>query len=100
MVWRHVRTSFGVALEAQHNLGRAVPSSGDVFRHVSGILLWVDREAARETKVANLELAVGIDEQVAGLQVTMQHIGRVNVLEATEDLVDEGLKVRIGQGLS
>ena len=30
----------------------------------------------------------------------MQHIGRVDVLEAAQDLVDEGLEVSIGQGLA
>lgn len=97
---KSIRTSLGVALEAQHNLGRTVPSGGDIFRHVSGVFLRVDGEATGEAKVANLELAVGVDEQVAGFQVSVQNIGRVNVLEAAEDLVDEGLEVGVGEGLS
>lgn len=93
-------TGFRVALEAQHDLGRTVPSRGDVFGHVTGILLWVDREASSQTKVANLELAVCIDQQVSGLEITVQHVGRVDVLETAEDLVDEGLEMGIGQGLA
>ena len=62
-----VLTGFRVALEAKHNLGRTVPSGGHVFRHVSCILLRVDGEATSKTKVANLEFAVGIDQQVSGL---------------------------------
>ena len=53
-------TSFGVVLEAKHNLRRAIPSRCDVLGHVPSIFLWVNREATRETEVANLELAVGI----------------------------------------
>jgi hypothetical protein len=55
-------TSFGVVLEAEHDLGRAIPSRCDVLGHVSSIFLWINGEAARETKVADLELAVGVDE--------------------------------------
>lgn len=94
------RTGFGVALEAQHNLGRTVPSRGDVLRHVSGILLGVDGKATGKAKVADLELAVGVNEQVAGLQVSVEDVGGVDVLETAQDLVDEGLEVGVGQGLA
>ena len=30
----------------------------------------------------------------------MQHIGRVDVLQAAQDLVDEGLEVGVGEGLA
>lgn len=93
-------TSFGVALEAKHNLGRAVPSRGHIFRHVTCILLRVDGEASGETKIANLQLAVGVDEEVSGLQVTVEDIGRVDVLETAENLVDKRLEVGVGQGLA
>ena len=52
-----------------------------------------------ETKVADLELTVGVDEEVARLEVTVQDVGGVDVLEAAEDLVDEGLEVRVGERL-
>ena len=93
-------TGFGVALEAQHDLWSAIPSCRNVFRHVSCILLRVDREATGQTKITDLELAVGIDEQVSALQVSVQHIGGVDILQTAEDLVDEGLEMRIGQRLS
>jgi len=69
--YRGPHTRFGVVLEAQHDLGRAIPSSRDILGHVASILLRVDREASGEAKVANLELAVGIDEQVTRLEITM-----------------------------
>lgn len=60
-------TGFGIVLETEHDLRGTVPSRGDILRHVPGILVWVYREPTRKTKVANLELAVGVDEQVTGL---------------------------------
>lgn len=76
-------TSFSVALEAKHNLRSTVPSRGNVLCHVSCVLIRVDGEASSETKVANLELAIGIDKQVAGLEISVEDIGRVDVLETT-----------------
>lgn len=93
-------TGFGIALEAEHNLWRTVPPRSDVLGHVPSILVWVDREAASETEVGNLELAVCIDEQITGLEVAMKNVGRVNILEAAKDLVNERLKVRVSQGLT
>lgn len=40
----------------------------------------VHLKPAREAKVADLELAVGVDEQVPGLEVAVEHSGRVDVL--------------------
>jgi len=97
---RGSHTGFGVALEAQHDLRCPIPSCRDILGHVAGVLLWIDREATGETEVTNLELAVGIDEEVARLQITVQHVGGVDVLETAEDLVNEGLEMRIGQGLT
>jgi hypothetical protein len=94
------RTRFGVVLEAEHDLGRAVPPRRDVLGHVPGILLGINREAAREAEIANLQLAVGVDEQVARLEIAVQHVGRVDVLEAAQNLVDEGLEVGVGERLA
>ena len=94
------RTSFGVALEAEHDLGRTVPPCSDILGHVTGVLVGVNRKATGEAKVGNLELAVCVDEQVARFEVTVENVGRVDVLETTEDLVDERLEVSVGQGLA
>lgn len=57
------------------------------------------RHSARQTKVTNREVAVGVDEQVRRLQVSMQHVGAVDVLEATQQLVDKVLQVLVRQSL-
>ena len=49
---------------------------------------------------AYLEVAGGVDEQVGGLEVTVQHVGRVDVLEASQDLVEEIADVVVAQPLS
>lgn len=64
-------TSFCVVLEAEHDLGRAIPSRCDVLSHVPRVFLGVNREASREPEIANLQLAVGVDEQIARLEVAV-----------------------------
>lgn len=66
-------------------------------------LLGLDRsrlEPSGQTKVADLQLAVGIDQQVSGLEVPVQHVGRVDVLQTAQRLVDERLKVCVRQRLT
>lgn len=63
-----------IFLPCEHNLGSAVVSGGNVARHL-GVL------NSGETKVANLQIAVFVDEDVARFQVTMNDAGRVDVLE-------------------
>lgn len=46
-----------------------------------------------------LQLTVGINEQVSGLQVTVQHVGRVDVLESTQNLIQKVLEVGVGERL-
>lgn len=93
-------TSFGVALEAEHDFRCAVPACRDVLGHVPCIFLGVDREAACESEIADLELTVGVDKKVSGLEITVKNVGRVHVLEPTKDLINEGLEVSVGQGLT
>jgi hypothetical protein len=45
----------------------------------------------RQTEIANLEVAVLVDKNVGRLEVTVNDSGRVDVLETTEDLVQEVL---------
>ena len=54
----------------------------------------------REAEVANLEIACCVQQQVAGLQVTVENIGRVDVLEAPENLIEEVADVVITESLS
>jgi hypothetical protein len=46
-----------------------------------------------------LQVAVGLQQQVGRLQVSVQHVGRVDVLEAAQELVDEVLDVVDRKGL-
>ena len=86
-------------MEAQHDLRSPIPASGDVFSHVTCVLLGVLRETSGKTEIANLELAISVDEQISGFQVSVQDVRRMDVLETTKDLVDEGLEMGVGQGL-
>ena len=95
-----ILTSFGVTLEAQHDLRCTVPSRCNVFRHISSILLWVNRESSSQSKIANLQFAVGIDQEISGLQVAMKDIRRVDIFQSAQDLVDERLEMCIGEGLA
>lgn len=83
----------GVLLEREHDFRRAVPSRRDVFSHEPGF------SARRlggfygscKTKVADLEVAVGIEEQVRGFEVAVDDIGAVECFERAKGLVDKVL---------
>ena len=63
--------------------------------HVSRILFRIKTEASRKTEIANLELTVGVNEQIARFEITVKNVGRVDVFETAENLVDEGLEMCI-----
>jgi hypothetical protein len=79
-------------LAIEEQLGRSIPPRDHVLRHE--VLL---SGRARQAKVADLEVAVGVQEEVAGLQVAVQDVGGVDVLEAAQQLVEEVLR---GEGVS
>ena len=87
-----------VIRKAEHDFRCAVPPRRDVLGHESLLLRLV--EPAGEPEIANLELAIGVHEQVARLEITVQHVGRVDVFKAAERLVNEGLKMRVREGLA
>ena len=87
-----------VVRKAEHDFRCAVPPRRDVLGHESLLLRLV--EPAREPEIANLELAIGVHEQVARLEIAVQHVGRVDVFEAAERLVNEGLEMRVREGLA
>lgn len=57
-----------VVLRAEEQLGRAVPARDDVAGHH---LVWIG-EGAGETEIGELDLAIGGDQQVVGLDVAVQ----------------------------
>ena len=54
----------------------------------------------RQPEVANFEIACCVHQQVAGLQVPMEDVGRVDVFEAPENLIEEVANVVITESLS
>ena len=85
---------------SHHDLRRAVPARGDVFGHEASRLGVAQDGRSREAKVADLQVAVGVEQQVGRLHVSeaaptmtrleiaMQHGRRVQRFEAAEGLVD------------
>ena len=95
-----IHTGFCVALETQHDLRSSVPPSSNVFGHVPCVLLGVHRKASCQTEIANLELAIGVYEKITRLEVAVEDVGRVDVLQTAENLVDERLEMCVGEGLA
>lgn len=65
-----------VLLPCEHDLRRSVVSGRDVTRHLRVLY-------TGETEVANLEIAVLVDEDVAGLQVAVHDTSGVDVFQTT-----------------
>ena len=73
-----------IFLPSEHDFGSAVVSGRDIARHLRVLY-------PRETKITDLEIAVLIDEDVAGLQVAVDDTGGMHVFEPAQDLVEEVL---------
>ena len=54
----------------------------------------------RQPKVGELELALVVDQQIRGLQVSVQHAARVAVVEPSEELLHVALGVRRREGVA
>mmetsp|Transcript_7318 Transcript_7318/g.14538 ORF Transcript_7318/g.14538 Transcript_7318/m.14538 type:complete len:368 (-) Transcript_7318:243-1346(-) len=85
-----------VILLAQEELRRSVPASDHVHCHER--LVQLGRQT-RQTQVTNLEVAIGVHKEVIRLEITMHDIGRVEVLQSTQDLIREISDVVVGKGL-
>ena len=96
-----------IICKAEHDLWRTIPPRRDILCHealvrsVLGGALAVSCGAVptRKPKVTNLELTVRIHEQVTRLEIAVEHVRGVDVLEPAERLVDERLKVCVGERL-
>lgn len=91
--------------EAQHDFWCSVPSGGNVLCHeslISGSFGGTTPGciASSKAKVTNLELTVCIDEQVAWFQIPVKDIGRMDVFQTTEGLIEKRLEVSISQRLT
>lgn len=96
--------------KAQHDLGCTVPPRSDIFRHESSatsglgrggtrVLTWRS-VATRKAKVTDLQLAVCVEQDIAGFEVTVKDVGRVDVLETAKRLIHKALEMSIRERLS
>lgn len=70
---------------AEQDFGAAVPKRDDFV----GVGAEGDAEGASETEVADLEVAVFVDEEVLGLEIAVQDAVGVAVADSEEELVAE-----------
>ncbi len=78
----------GVGAGAEQHLRGAVPAGGHlVSEHAA--LNEARAQGAHQPEIADLELALGVDQQVGRLEVPVQQPGRVQVLHGLEQLVDQ-----------
>jgi hypothetical protein len=72
-----------VLLPREHDFRGTVVARGHITRHL-GVL------DSRETEIANLEIAVLIDQDVARLQVAVNNAGGVNIFQSALLAVSNG----------
>lgn len=65
-----------VFLPCEHDLGRPVIPRRDVARHLRVL-------DPREAKVANLQVAVLVDQDIARFEVSVDNAGRMDVFQAS-----------------
>ena len=86
----------------EHDFWGPVPAGGHVLCEeaslATSVVLWL--RYACQTEVADAQVTGGIDEEVAGLEVPMDDIGRVDVLETPQHLVHKVANVVPRQRLS
>ena len=77
----------GVVFGSQKNFGCSVPSCGDSLGH--DILVSFDiGYAADQSEIAELDLAIRVDEDVGWLQIAVEDRSAVQVFQRTSDLVN------------
>lgn len=84
-------------LSAEKEFGSSVPPCRHVFSEDIGFDVVEKRSG--QTEVADLEIAVGIHKQVPGFQISMDNLCGVDVLESSQQLVEEKLVVFLSEGL-
>lgn len=86
----------GVFLRTQQNIGRPIPQ-GD---HFMGETFRGDARCASESKVCDFEFVVIGDQQVLGLEVTMEDLFLMAVADPLQQLVGETLCIGIRSTLT
>ena len=64
-----------VLLPREHNLRRAIVSRRNISRHLRVL-------DSSQTEIADFQITIFIDENIARLQVTVDHSGGMNIFEA------------------
>ena len=82
----------GVLLESKHDFRCTIPASGDVFGHETLVVLGTGGGTC-ETEIADLQIAIRVEEQVRRLEITVEDVGGVHSLKCAESLVDKVLAV-------
>jgi len=49
--------------------------------------------SSRKAEITDLEVTVGVNKEVPGLEITMINASRMNVLESSQNLIQEELDV-------
>ena len=87
--------------ETQHDLRSTVPPGGHVFGHEAlisprfNVVIIIRLVPSGQTKITDLQLAISVNEEIAWLEISMDDIGRVDVLESAQSLIDKRLKMGI-----
>eukprot|EP00201_Polytomella_parva_P024627 CAMPEP_0175045920 /NCGR_PEP_ID=MMETSP0052_2-20121109/4731_1 /TAXON_ID=51329 ORGANISM="Polytomella parva, Strain SAG 63-3" /NCGR_SAMPLE_ID=MMETSP0052_2 /ASSEMBLY_ACC=CAM_ASM_000194 /LENGTH=115 /DNA_ID=CAMNT_0016309585 /DNA_START=565 /DNA_END=912 /DNA_ORIENTATION=+ len=79
-----------LGVEGPAELGGSVPSGGHVIGPENGGGQ-IDHCGTRQAKIADLQLAIRVGQNVLGLQVAVEHLGGVNIFQAAKHLVKEKL---------
>ena len=103
---------FGIALPREDNLRRTIPSSGHVLSQIITLLLHsgqtkirqLHKSVSRARKQAKgeagdgnyLDSTIFVAKNVAWFDVAVKHIGRMNVFDRAQHLVNKILNVLIG----
>lgn len=82
---------------AQQQLGTPIPDRNDDLVALKQTLERVPSDPG-EAEIADLDDAAGRDEDVGGLEVPVEDVVGVEVEDAVEELVEEGLERREGDG--
>ena len=70
-------------ISREHDFRSSVPSGSDVFRHEACPLCFRLICGSCESKVANLEVTICVEEEVGGLQISMEDLGGMQGFQAS-----------------
>jgi len=88
-----------ILLLRQNDFRSSIPTSRDVVCHLSRLSKQVRDVRSGQAEVAYFQVTITVDQQVARLEISVKNARRVEVLKATQDLVEEELDVLFRQGL-